>query len=339
MSKQHRSHKQPRRHDDQRKSHMPPIWHTSMTEFLEEYSSKFVNSRERGAKDELLHGQAVAAIPVNMTDDKTIRRIVKLMKAALGVAWGDGSGCKITLKVLAVGQTFERMIGYCYKDQGRDHFIATTKNVTEAEIARGIAEHTSLKLNYMDDKIALNKSNLFQRVHTFWTNHLDMAEDVMFDEVIAAMFNSNKYMISSTLIMNNQGQMRADAAETYWKIITGGRATRWDVQKIIYVQTSGYNTFRGYHGGLNEPVPDATPQRPAVRVDLGEYEEFDDGTLPNASKYQKIKAYLARVRPQQRIAMESEEEGEHDQPPAADPRDEEESDSKDGDDEHESDED
>ena len=36
------------------KSHMPPIWHTSMTEFLEEYSSKFVNSRERGAKDELL---------------------------------------------------------------------------------------------------------------------------------------------------------------------------------------------------------------------------------------------------------------------------------------------
>ena len=29
------------------------------------------------------------------------------------------------------------------------------------------------------------------------------------------MFNSKKYMVSSTLIMNSQGQMRAEAAETY----------------------------------------------------------------------------------------------------------------------------
>ena len=41
------------------KSHMPPIWHTSMSEFLDKYASRYVNSRERGAKDELLHGQAV----------------------------------------------------------------------------------------------------------------------------------------------------------------------------------------------------------------------------------------------------------------------------------------
>ena len=322
------------------KSHMPPIWHTSMSEFLDKYASRYVNSRERGAKDELLHGQAVAALPID-TDKKALDRVVKMMKAALGVVWGDGSGCKITFKLLVIGQTWERMVGYCFKDQGLGHFLTTHKGVSDAEIARGIAEHMSLKLNYMDDKIALNKSNLFQRVHTSWVNHLDMDGDVTFDEVVATMFNSKKYMVASTLIMNNQGQMRGDAAETYWRIIKGGAATKWDVQRILYVPVTGYNTFRGYHGGLNEPVPDATPERPAARVDLREYEEFDDGTLPtDAPKYQKIKAYLARVRPQQAIAMESEEEqGEHDRPPAADPRDEEESDSKDGDDEHESDED
>ena len=143
---------------------MPPLWHTAMTEWLEQHSPKFVNSRERGAKDELLHGQAILKLPID-TDNTTLAKIVKMMKAALGIVHGDGSRCKIIFKVLVVGQTFERMVGYCFKDQGRDHFIYTSKNVTEAEIARGIAEHVSLKLNYMDDMIALNKSNLFQRVH------------------------------------------------------------------------------------------------------------------------------------------------------------------------------
>ena len=34
------------------------------------------------------------------------------------------------------------------------------------------------------------------------------------------------------------------------------------------VPATGYNSFRGYmyHGGLNEPVPDATPVRPECRA-------------------------------------------------------------------------
>ena len=44
--------------------HMPAIWHTSMSEFLEEYSPRYFNSRERGfKKNEYLHGQCVCKLP------------------------------------------------------------------------------------------------------------------------------------------------------------------------------------------------------------------------------------------------------------------------------------
>ena len=55
------------------------------------------------------------------------------------------------------------MVGYCMKDEGLPHFIMTKKNISADEIQRGIAEHTLLKLNYMDGFIPLNRSNFFQR--------------------------------------------------------------------------------------------------------------------------------------------------------------------------------
>ena len=149
--------------------HMPAIWHTSMSEFLEEYSPRYINSRERGFKNEYLHGQCVCKLPC-ATDKAALDKVKKEMKRAMGCSDRDGSGCRIELKPLVVGQTFVRMVGYCMKDQGLPHFVMANKNVTAEEIERGIAEHTSLKLNYMDGFIALNRSNLFQRAHTFWSN-------------------------------------------------------------------------------------------------------------------------------------------------------------------------
>ena len=43
--------------------HMPALWHTSMSEFLEEYSPRYINSRERGFKNEYLHSQCVCKLP------------------------------------------------------------------------------------------------------------------------------------------------------------------------------------------------------------------------------------------------------------------------------------
>ena len=78
------------------------------------------------------------------------------MNESLGIVHGDGCGCKTTLKQLVTGQTFSRMVGYVFKDQGLPHFQNVSKNVTQSEIEVGIAEHVTLKLNYMDGKIVVN---------------------------------------------------------------------------------------------------------------------------------------------------------------------------------------
>ena len=59
------------------KAHMPLLWHTSMSEFLELHSPKFSLSTERGAKEELLHGQGVLLLPINEITDAKIKRVVK----------------------------------------------------------------------------------------------------------------------------------------------------------------------------------------------------------------------------------------------------------------------
>jgi hypothetical protein len=112
--------------------HMPAIWHTSMSEYMEEHSPKFLNSRERGLKNEHLHGQCIAKLPI-ATDKASIEKVKKEMKRAMGCSERDGSGCRIELKELVTGQTFVRMVGYCLKDQGQPHFVMTKKNVSDEE--------------------------------------------------------------------------------------------------------------------------------------------------------------------------------------------------------------
>ena len=192
--------------------HMPPVWHVSMTDFMNENSPAFLNARERGPKQEHLHGQCIAKLPCG-TSKAELERIKKAMKAALGV--GVGSGCIIEFKPLVTGQTFIRMVGYCLKDQGLPHFLMTSKGVTQEEMDCGLAEHTALKINYMDGHIALNKSNLFQRTHTFWNNYMVNEPDAGLTDVLTAMINTKKYMMLSTLLMNTNGQMRPEAAEAY----------------------------------------------------------------------------------------------------------------------------
>ena len=241
------------------------------------------------------------------------------MKAALGCRERDGSGCRIEFKELVVGQNFVRMVGYCLKDQGLPHFIMTKKNISDEEMERGIAEHTALKLNYMDGFISLNRANLFQRSHTFWTNYLADQPNADFAEVLAAMLNSKKYMLTSTLLMNNNGQMRPEAAEAYWAIIKGTTVTKFDMMKIIYLPTGGFNPFRNVTPGMmGVSTIDATPVRPASRAALNEFkgllsdgdgDDKEEGTVPR-TRYEKIKRQLVsfRARQAQRVVMDDDEE-------------------------------
>ena len=88
----------------------------------------------------------------------------------------------------------------------------------------------------MDDRIALNKSNLFGKAYTYYTQQKEtFFEEPYFAEIIAAMLNTKKYMLSATVMMNNQGQMRAVAAETFWGVIMGKKASVSDVEAMLYI--------------------------------------------------------------------------------------------------------
>ena len=65
-----------------------------------------------------------------------------------------------------------------------DHHQFFSHNVTDEEIALDQAEWEALKLHYVDGKIALNKTNLFARAHTFFTNNIT-PETATFSQTLA----------------------------------------------------------------------------------------------------------------------------------------------------------
>ena len=170
----------------------------------------------------------------------------------------------IDFKALGVGQTFERMLGYCAKDRGLGHHQELLFGVTEDEILRGIEEHRPLKLNFPHGRIVLGKAQLFERVFTYHTNNPD-GTDPSFAKVISRMITSQRYMMSANLFMNNAGQMRAESAETYWRTIKDGKATAEDVAKILYLPEY-YNKNKRYYESATPCTERIVIPRPPVAM-------------------------------------------------------------------------
>lgn len=151
------------------------------------------------------------------------------------------------------GQTFQRMLGYVFKDEGKPHFRNTLfGDITRADVDAGKEEWTSLKLDYMQSKVALNKSNIFTRMHAFG-EMMPETHKMSFAETIAVAINSGKYMIQANMFCAQGGMMRADSAEAYWRIIHGERATGHLVSKILYMKefsTRYFNQRVDYDGPM-----------------------------------------------------------------------------------------
>ena len=75
------------------------------------------------------------------------------LKAAIGVRHGDGSGCSVFIKSFAPGQSWQSMLGYVNKDEGKPHYRRVTHNVTNAEIAAGKTSWAVCRLSYEEDRL------------------------------------------------------------------------------------------------------------------------------------------------------------------------------------------
>ena len=156
------------------------------------------------------------------------------------------------------------MLGYCTKDRALSHYQVASKGYSEEQIKAGQAEHTGMKLSYMDGKIALNKTNMFIKAVAYQMNHLSETTTT-FSEVLADMMNSKKYMISPTVLMQSSGQMREEAAETYWKILMGKEANAHDVVRMMYIPR---HPHARYYSAVDQPI---RMQAPAEQGDMGDY--------------------------------------------------------------------
>jgi hypothetical protein len=179
---------------------------------------------------------------------------------------------KICLKPFGVGQTFQRMVGYCTKDDGLPHYQVRMMGVTDAEIAAGKEEWVTMKLDFLQDKILINKSNLFSRAYTWHANNEPEVMDATLAGTISRMINKNRHMLAPTLLMNHSGQMREDAAECYFKIaVTNMECTPDMVKMILYTPAYGAAAQRYYH----------VPRRAPVRAPLQDFEPLvEEDALP-----------------------------------------------------------
>ena len=158
----------------------------------------------------------------------------------------------IYLKKLVIGQTVQRMIGYVRKDRNLTTFRNRNKGITPEMIALGIAEHESLKMSYLDNKILVTKANLFNKAYVKWYSEYAPAK-LSFSQIMCNLLNDNKHVLSSTLFMNSSGQMRRSAAEVYWNLLMGKEVTEYEVRHMLYLPKNAF--------GGPEYVPTELPER------------------------------------------------------------------------------
>ena len=221
----------------------------------------------------------------------------------------------LTCKELVTGQTFQRLLGYVFKDEGKPHFQNTTfGDITREEIDAGKQEWASLKIDYMDGKIALTKMNIFARLHAFV--EMDPVESRgTFCETVARAINSRKYMISANMFGTTGGQMRAESAEAYWRVVNGEECTAAMVQNILctkeykprYYQNLQdhandhlYKIRRSKHAEMGDFVPLSAADDCVESISSRRNDEVisiskSDAGVP-MSKYQRIKKRLHRMR-------------------------------------------
>ena len=149
-------------------SHVIPGWLDSFGAWMNAVCKAGLGSLEVGPREGHLHVQCIfRKRMIGVVGKKETDLLRNQMKAAIGVTRGDGSKCQIILKAFAPGQTWGAMLGYCTKDDGKHpNYSMVRLNVTDEAIAAGKLAWASARLSYEDDRLVLNKKNLFQALFT-----------------------------------------------------------------------------------------------------------------------------------------------------------------------------
>ncbi|CAN0344727.1 unnamed protein product [Ectocarpus sp. 12 AP-2014] len=148
---------------------VPHDTHPAVCTYFDKFSDRYVASIERGPENSNLHIQAVATLSINKKFDNNNRLNAAMRKHLRDHAALDGrERFKIVIKPLENTQTFDCMVGYCSKDEGRSHYKTKRKGVTRTEANVALAEYRVRQRRVLtDNRTDLGKKNFWPAVLRF----------------------------------------------------------------------------------------------------------------------------------------------------------------------------
>ena len=78
-------------------------------------------------------------------------------------------------------------------------------------------------------------------------NHLAPAS-FLFSAVMTKLLNEGSHILSATMLMNSNGQMRRAAAEIYWRLLMGHEISEFEVQQLLYLPKQAFEAYYSPNG-------------------------------------------------------------------------------------------
>jgi hypothetical protein len=236
-----------------RGSNILEMWVTKAYDFFKLTSESAALGLEVGPKGGAAHLQITAVFLVACPFGEACDKIKEAIRAFIPM--NRGSKGYIQVKALERGQSYSMMLGYISKLPLR----VLLHNVTDAELSAGQAHYRIVKTDAMTGKRAINKSNFFKEIYSFWFINL---KPIDYDIEVITYFamQSGDYMPTSVWVLGGSGEgLDFSRATQYWRVLRDPtKVTMADVRSIFFT-TRGNRSDR-YFGAAGLASEFAEPE-------------------------------------------------------------------------------
>ncbi|KAL1500143.1 hypothetical protein AB1Y20_012814 [Prymnesium parvum] len=210
------------------------------------------------------------------------------------------------LKKLDARQTFEGMLGYCTKDQGKSHYQLVVHNVPDDEIQRGRSQSNAMRQNFEQNYVSIKRGNLFQLV----LNHVSERAELLhtsFLQALTHMLNTNDYIPSATYFNHTSGKLDHASAEGMWRLLNKQHLSESMVAAMFFnnsdnaakhfAQSRSQSTGATFGQRFYQEVTPTTSPQPARCSNAASPQEsytIDPNPNPTFTPFERVRNVLAR---------------------------------------------
>jgi len=257
---------------------------------------------EVGPKGGHSHLQCIMSFLVLVPYEEALKQIVKAIKTFIPIE--RGSKGYVSCKVLQGHQSVLGMIGYVTKLPLR----VKLWNISAAMLAEAQKYYSLVKVDPLNGRRPLNKSNFFKEVYAFWHRELRPLWHSM-EDVLLFMIQSCQYMLTAAWISGTNGVgIDITRATKYWAMLHAPADVTLDHVMSIFFFTprSGGRYFSAAPDITtvqNEVARQVARQRP-TRTTLEEARATADAARPTDYEHHYCPAQATHIDPEVTIVDE-----------------------------------